>query len=170
MTTKMPRFRLCDSMKRILSWVSNNSEEVKKYTKCTRCGRVHNQRDSDAEKLAKVAAGQVLSPADESLVEKCLNVVAANFASRPHIDNFPEKLLPKLVDRLPLDLPVNVSAAHVHSESYWKKCCLRGRGWKNCQIAEHGLTWKQTFFELFVQEELEKLDPNVHDIDDLHLQ
>ena len=62
------------------------SEEVKKY----KVRPFHNQRDSDAEKLAKVAAGQALSPADESLVEKCLNVVAANFAARPHIDNFPE--------------------------------------------------------------------------------
>ena len=47
------------------------SEEVKKY----KVRPFHNQRDSDAEKLAKVAAGQALSPADESLVEKCLTTV-----------------------------------------------------------------------------------------------
>ena len=28
-------------------------------------------------------------------------------------------------------------------------------------------TWKQTFFEKFIEEELENFDPNVHDIDEL---
>ena len=92
------------------------SEEVKKY----KVRPFHGQRDTSILSSDPNKA----SPVDESLVEKCLRVVAANFATRPHIENLPEKLLPKLVDRLPLDLPVNVSAAHVHSESYWKKCCL----------------------------------------------
>ena len=136
------------------------SEEVKKY----KVRPLHGQRDTSIPTDSSNS-----SPVNETLVEKCLRSVAANFATRPHIENLPEKLLPKLVERLPLDLPVNVSAAHVHSESYWKKCCLQGRGWRNCQIAEHGLTWKQTFFELFIQQEIEAFDPNVHDIDDLHL-
>jgi hypothetical protein len=139
------------------------SEEVKKY----KVRPFHGQRDK-TDHNATLDPSKV-SPVEVSLVNKCLDIVAANFASKPNIENLPEKLLPKLVDRLPLDLPVNVSAAHVHSESYWKKCCLFGRGWKNCQIAEHGLTWKQTFFELFIQQEIEAFDPNVHDIDDLHL-
>ena len=29
------------------------------------------------------------------------------------------------------------------------------------------MTWKQTFFEKFIEEELENFDPNVHDIDEL---
>ena len=139
------------------------SEEVKKY----KVRPFHGQRDK-TDHNATLDPSKV-SPVEVSLVNKCLDIVAANFALKPNIENLPEKLLPKLVDRLPLDLPVNVSAAHVHSESYWKKCCLFGRGWKNCQIAEHGLTWKQTFFELFIQQEIEAFDPNVHDIDDLHL-
>ena len=92
-----------------------------------------------------------------------------NFDKNPNIDGLPEKLLPRLVDQLSLSLPVNVSSAFVHSESYWKRCCLEGKGWKNCQISEHGLTWKQTFFEKFIEEELENFDPNVHDIDELRM-
>lgn len=138
------------------------AEEVKKY-------KVRPFRGKLPSSVQETKKGTGFSAADESLVEKCLNVIAENFARRPQIEQLPEKLLPRLVEKLPLDLPVNVSAAHVHSESYWKRSCLEGKGWKNCQITEHGLTWKQTFFELFVQEELERFDPNVHDIDDLHL-
>jgi len=87
------------------------SEEVKKY----KVRPFHGQKEIPS------ASQTSLGGVDESLVTKCLRVVAANFATRPHIENLPEKLLPKLVDRLPLNLPVNVSAAHVHSESYWKK-------------------------------------------------
>lgn len=33
-------------------------------------------------------------------------------------------------------------------ENYWKRRCVEKLGWQNCQIAEHGLTWKQLFFEV----------------------
>jgi hypothetical protein len=105
----------------------------------------------------------------ETLVSKCIRAIAENFHKNPDIDGLPAKLLPRLVDQLSLTLPVNVSAAFVHSESYWKRCCLEGKGWKNCQISEHGLTWKQTFFEKFIEEELENFDPMVHDIDEMRM-
>ena len=127
------------------------AEEVKKY-KVKPFGKASA---GDKKKNKKNAGGSKndesnLRPCDESLVDKCLRVIAQNFATRPRIEGLPETLLPRLVDQLSLTLPVNISAAHVHSESYWKRCCLEGKGWRNCQIAEHGLTWKQTFFEKFI--------------------
>ena len=52
-------------------------------------------------------------------------------------------ILPRVVSRLSTELPVFVTGPNVHSEAYWKRCCVEGQRWKNCQIAEHGLTWKQ---------------------------
>ena len=41
-----------------------------------------------------------------------------------------------------------VGALYVFDENYWKRRCVEKLGWQNCQIAEHGLTWKQLFFEV----------------------
>lgn len=55
------------------------------------------------------------------------------------------------------------------------------QGWRNCQISEHGLTWKQCFFEKYLQEVnlnvswvnvdvlkvLEAFDPATDDIEEL---
>lgn len=43
-----------------------------------------------------------------------------------------------------------VGALYVFDESYWKRRCVEKLGWQNCQIAEHGLTWKQLFFEVSI--------------------
>ena len=139
------------------------ADEVKKYKTHTLTKRGGQGGASLDENLDETHLGK------ETLVSKCIRTIAENFDKNPNIDGLPEKLLPRLVDQLSLSLPVNVSSAFVHSESYWKRCCLEGKGWKNCQISEHGLTWKQTFFEKFIEEELENFDPNVHDIDELRM-
>lgn len=41
-----------------------------------------------------------------------------------------------------------VGALYVFDENYWKRRCVEQLGWQECQIAEHGLTWKQLFFEV----------------------
>jgi len=138
------------------------ADEVKKY-KTHHLTRPGHSKTSDNDENAAFQEHK----GKESLVNKCIRTIAVNFDKNPNIDGLPEKLLPKLVDQLSLTLPVNISAAFIHSESYWKRCCIEGKGWRNCQIAEHGLTWKQTFFEKFIEEELETFDPNVHDIDEL---
>lgn len=33
-------------------------------------------------------------------------------------------------------------------ENYWKRRCVEELSWQNCHIAEHGMTWKQLFFEV----------------------
>lgn len=42
---------------------------------------------------------------------------------------------------------MEVGALYIFDENYWKRRCVEKLGWQNCQIAEHGLTWKQLFFE-----------------------
>lgn len=43
-----------------------------------------------------------------------------------------------------------MGALYVFDENYWKRRCVEKLGWQNCLIAEHGLTWKQLFFEVGV--------------------
>jgi len=74
---------------------------------------------------------------------------------RPSLDGIPSKFLPQVTARLPLDLDISISGPHIHDENYWKRACVARDGWKNCQISEHGLTWKQLYFEQNLQEELE---------------
>ena len=83
------------------------ADEVKKYKthNLTKPGHAKKEEeDPFAEHKGK-----------ESLVSKCIRTIALNFDKNPNIDGMPEKLLPKLVDQLSLTLPVNISAAFIHS-------------------------------------------------------
>eukprot|EP00948_MAST-09A_sp_MAST-9A-sp1_P002878 g2878.t1 len=57
----------------------------------------------------------------------------------------------------PIDL--EVSASYIHNDDYWKYCCEKKESWNNVNPIFHGLTYKQTFFELYCQELLENFDP-----------
>jgi len=94
----------------------------------------------------------------ESLVDTCARVVASNFSTMPFLDRVPPRHQDKVIRRLPTDLDLTVAAAYVHSESYWKRCCIEGKGWNDCEILKHGFSWKQTFFERNLQEALEDYD------------
>lgn len=65
---------------------------------------------------------------------------------------------------LPMDLDVTVAALYVHDEEYWERRA-RHMGWRNLQIAEHGMSWKQLFFERFTAHMLEEFDAASDDVD-----
>ena len=70
-----------------------------------------------------------------------------------------EKVDPKfataITSQLSADLDVTVTAPFVNDENYWKRVCTEGRKWTNCLISEHGMSWKQLFFERLVPELVE---------------
>eukprot|EP00903_Cladosiphon_okamuranus_P010296 g9745.t2 len=70
----------------------------------------------------------------------------------------PAKFLQLISAGLSTDLDPKVGALYVFDENYWKRRCVEKLGWQNCQIAEHGLTWKQLFFEAHVSTQLETFD------------
>lgn len=138
------------------------ADQVKKYT--VRTFRQNENQDKSKEDNF------------ESLTSRCIRVITDNFAERPNLEGIPSKFLPQVTARLPLDLDITVTAPHIHDENYWKRACLMREGWVNCQIAEHGLTWKQLYFEQNLQEELEnfgwdpekkRYDPSVEELDSL---
>jgi len=95
------------------------------------------------EHLSKKDQG---SPANETLQIKCIKVIVANFESKPAHDGVKAEDLVSITSRLPINLDPKQAAVYVHDESYWKRACLdpgSSLAPSECQIAEHGMTWKQ---------------------------
>jgi hypothetical protein len=92
-----------------------------------------------------------------------LRIVAANFTSRPTFAGIPKKFQEKYTELLPTNLALEITAPLIENESYWKRCALEK--YENCPIAEHGLSWKQLFFEKVVEQDLENFDAANMDID-----
>ena len=63
----------------------------------------------------------------------------------------------EITQNLPVDLDANIAAEFVFDENYWKRRCVEHFLQRNCQISEHGLTWKQLYFENFIQKVLQSL-------------
>ena len=104
----------------------------------------------------------------ETLLEKCIKVVVENFASRPVKEIIPPPQMAEIIKRLPTNLPPVIGAKYIYDESYWKRCSVEKYGWHNCTISEHGLLWKQLYFEKYLQEKLESYDPVTETLEQLY--
>ncbi|OQS07531.1 hypothetical protein THRCLA_20132 [Thraustotheca clavata] len=129
--------------------VCSLSDQVKKY----KARVIHDEHDEN-NKHGKPRR------AIDSLVVLSVKAITNQFSTKANpMQGIPLKFLPEVTSRLPLNLPITATAPHIHDENYWKRCCLNRSDWSNFQIEHHGLTWKQLFLELTLQEELEKYDP-----------
>lgn len=63
----------------------------------------------------------------------------------------------EITSRLMGDLDLKIASEFVFDENYWKQRCQQFPS-RNYQINEHGLTWKQLFFETHLQQCLEEHD------------
>lgn len=63
----------------------------------------------------------------------------------------------EITSRLMGDLDLKIASEFVFDENYWKQRCQQFPP-RNYQINEHGLTWKQLFFETHLQQCLEEHD------------
>jgi hypothetical protein len=111
---------------------------------------------------------KLANPARESLKLKCINVIVENFANNPITEIIPPQHMSEITNRLSIDLPPIISAKYVHNEAYWKKCCVHKYGWHNCQLIEHGLLWKQVYFEKLLQEKLEDYNLQNDSLEELY--
>ncbi|KXZ55119.1 hypothetical protein GPECTOR_3g271 [Gonium pectorale] len=108
-----------------------------------------------------MAAPLLITP----LKDLCVKVVAANFESCPTFGPLPDKYVKRIIDILPLDLPLELVGTLISDDDYWRR---RSQArWKNCEVAAHGFSWKQLFFERNLQEFLEQFDPAVTDLSSL---
>lgn len=92
----------------------------------------------------------------DSLVQICLRRVAQNFLRYESLNNkLGKKQLEDVYAMLDLDMPLPEAAGRISDESYWKRRTQAKH--RNAQVEKHGMSWKQTFLELELQETLEKV-------------
>jgi len=99
------------------------------------------------------------------LSELCVQVIAENFASRPTLRGIPMRYINRVTELLPTSLPLEVTGPLIDDEGYWKRCALQR--WDNCQIVDHGSSWKRLYFERNLADFLELFDPAKMDTEDL---
>jgi hypothetical protein len=100
-----------------------------------------------------------------------MKVIVANFEQRPVVEMILPRQMREITNMLPLTLDLVVAGAlrvrvllsqactHTHclaakyvfDENYWKRRCVEAFGWHKCAISEHGMMWKQLFFEKAIQ-------------------
>lgn len=112
-------------------------------------------------------ASRPVNPSHETLMQKCIAVVVDNFAQRPVMEVIPPAQMAEITKQLSADLSPIVGAKFVYNENYWKRCCVEKHGWQNCHLHEHGMLWKQMYFEKLLQEKLEDFDIQSEDIETL---
>jgi hypothetical protein len=122
--------------------------------------------DNDSSRSDKKEENE--NPAKETLKAKCIRVIVNNFATRPLKEVIPLDQMAEITAQLPMDLPPTIGARYIYNENYWKSRCVEKYGWQNCVLAEHGFSWKQLFFEKYLQERLEDFDNASESIEILH--
>lgn len=91
-----------------------------------------------------------------SLVQICLKRVAQNFLSYSNLNlKLGRKQLEDVYAMLDLDMSLPEAAMRICDENYWKRRTQSKH--RNAQVEKHGMSWKQTFLELELQEVLERL-------------
>ena len=91
------------------------------------------------------------------LSDLCVAVLADSFASRPTLRSIPTRFISRVTALLPTSLPLDVTAPLIDDETFWKRSALER--WANCQVSEHGSSWKRLYFECNLADFLESFDP-----------
>lgn len=74
----------------------------------------------------------------------------------------------KVTALVPTDIPPILGARYIQDEGYWKRCSVEKHGWHNCILAEHGQSWKQLYFEKYIQAKIEDFDPQTEELGQLY--
>ena len=99
------------------------------------------------------------------LSELCVRIIAQNFSNRPTLRGIPTRFVDRVTELLPTTLPLDVTGPLIDDEPYWKRCAQER--WDNCQISDHGSSWKRLYFERNLSDFLESFDPKLQDTEDL---
>ena len=99
------------------------------------------------------------------LSELCVRIIAQNFSNRPTLRGIPTRFVDRVTELLPTTLPLDVTGPLIDDEPYWQRCA--SARWDNCQISDHGSSWKRLYFERNLADFLEAFDPKEQDTEDL---
>ena len=67
----------------------------------------------------------------------------------------------KVLEKLPVSLPLKVTALLIHDEGYWRRCCQNR--WKVCNVDNYGGSWKRMYFERNLEHIIEYFVPDKTD-------
>mmetsp|Transcript_9506 Transcript_9506/g.38799 ORF Transcript_9506/g.38799 Transcript_9506/m.38799 type:complete len:217 (+) Transcript_9506:171-821(+) len=81
---------------------------------------------------------------------------------RRFIDSLNCRYLHDITRRLPSDLDPNVAAEYLFDEFYWETRCSVLYPRQALLAEQHGLSWKQLFFEIHMQQHFEAFGGNDH--------
>lgn len=91
-----------------------------------------------------------------SLVQLCLRRVAQNFLTYQSLtQKLGKKQLEDVYAMLDLNMPLPEAATRISDENYWKRRTQAQH--RNAQVEKHGMSWKQAFLELELQDALERV-------------
>jgi len=121
-------------------------DQVNRYT----AKNVRGQNRIDVASRRKISRA--------TLADKCVDVIVKNFEHHPVHENIPASSMREITSRLSIDLDAKIAAEFVFDENYWKGRCLQQVVQRSCQINQHGLSWKQLFFETHLQQCFEEID------------
>lgn len=88
-------------------------------------------------------------------------------AERPTFADVPVQFVDRIIALLPTNLPLASTAHVIDNDSYWKRCATER--WKNCEVAEHGMSWKRLYFELNLRDALENFSVSEEEADLLEI-
>lgn len=120
----------------------------------------HRESDSKIEHQQRKQFG-------ETLLDRCVDVIAENLLDMPVLEDVPKRHRDEILRRVTTDTGLHIFSIHVHSEAFWKRCCLESKNWNDCVLSEHGFSWKQAYFERNLQSILENFDTKVRSEDEL---
>jgi Leucine-rich repeat (LRR) protein len=94
------------------------------------------------------------------LRDLCVTTIADHFEQLPvyeEMSYLPPSYLQSLTAQLSISLCPRVCALYVFDEGYWKRRCMGQLKRHECRLSEHGMSWKQLFFEHHAASVLENL-------------
>ena len=72
----------------------------------------------------------------------------------------------KVLEKLPTNLPIQITASLIEDEGYWKRCCKDK--WQVCDVSAFGDSWKRMFFEKNLQKMVEEFVPGTTELTELN--
>lgn len=115
--------------------------------------------------VPKASYGKIIS-----LKEQCLDIVVGNFSKIAIEKEIPINVLPVIIKRLNFDLPPLVSLQYIADDEvfgnikYWQNCCYFKYPKYDCNVEEHGNSWKRLYFEKLITERLESFEADVNEL------
>ncbi|KAJ1515907.1 T-complex-associated testis-expressed protein 1 [Coelomomyces lativittatus] len=93
----------------------------------------------------------------ERLTKLCINVIVENFQEKPILKGLPNHHRRDVLNRISLDIPVQLLVDIIPDELYWHRRALAQH--ENCDIALHGGSWKRLFCERTLENEIANFRP-----------